>query len=58
MAAQQYEALLAENQRLRREALIRDVEAAEEEIRRGDYRTFDNAEDLIACLQSEDTECD
>ena len=50
VGAQQYEALLAENQRLRREALVRRVEEAEAEIEDGSRPIFDTAESLIAYL--------
>jgi PHD/YefM family antitoxin component YafN of YafNO toxin-antitoxin module len=58
VGAQQYEALLAERKRLRRELLLRDVDEAEAEIARGEARSFDNVEDLIAWLHREDSACD
>ena len=58
VGARQYEALLAENKRLRREALLREVEEAEAEIARGEGLVFDNVEDLIAYLHREDPACE
>src|SRR5689334_256699 len=55
----QYDALRAEVKRLRREALEREVEIAMEEVRRGEFRTFDSVDELIADLHSEvdEAEC-
>jgi len=53
VGAQQYEALLAENQRLRREALEHEVEIAIDELRRGEAREFASAADLMADIEAE-----
>jgi PHD/YefM family antitoxin component YafN of YafNO toxin-antitoxin module len=58
VGARQYEELVAERKRLRREALERDVLEAEAEIAAGNLPSFDNADDLIAYLHRDDAECE
>lgn len=49
----QYDALRAEIERLRREALEREVEIAMEEVRRGEFREYASAAELMADIEAE-----
>jgi prevent-host-death family protein len=56
VGAAQYEAMQAELEALRRAELLRDVAEAEDEIRRGGLRVYDDVEALIADLNADDAE--
>ncbi|HEY7067190.1 MAG TPA: type II toxin-antitoxin system Phd/YefM family antitoxin [Chloroflexota bacterium] len=53
VGARQYEALLAERKRLRREILELDVELGMEQIRRGEYTEWDSAAALMDDIEAE-----
>jgi hypothetical protein len=55
IGAAQYEAIQAELKALRRELFLLEVQAAEEEIRRGGLPVYDRVQALMASIDAEDT---
>jgi PHD/YefM family antitoxin component YafN of YafNO toxin-antitoxin module len=53
VGARQYEELVAERKRLRREIVELEVEIGMEQVRRGEYHEYKSAADLMADIEAE-----
>ncbi|GEM_PF-1376878 len=59
VGAAQFEELVAENKRLRRAELLRDVDEAEAEVRQGNLPAYHDVDRLMASLEGEtEKSCD